>query len=264
MATRRPRRRDEEPGRRGRLHRDRLGTGRLTPTLGGRRSPRCTPSSTPTTPPRRARSSATCLDHTVVDDGDGWLIFKLPPAELGVHPTEVARRPATDTMRLSLMCDDVEATSRGARCTRGSSSSLRSSDKGYGIVTTLRVARRRHARALPAAAHDRPRPRGLSRAAPTPATSLAAALVVAASRRAPPPGAARAADREPPPPLRVIVEPAAGYGFVSRRHRRRAPLGARGDVRARRPDDRGGPRGRASAATSPSRSSSTRTTTRAR
>jgi hypothetical protein len=40
-----------------------------------------------------------------VDAGDGWLIFALPPAELGVHPSEGATHH-----ELSLLCDDVEAT----------------------------------------------------------------------------------------------------------------------------------------------------------
>jgi hypothetical protein len=40
-----------------------------------------------------------------VDAGGGWLIFALPPAELGVHPTEGEPRH-----ELSLMCDDVAAT----------------------------------------------------------------------------------------------------------------------------------------------------------
>jgi predicted enzyme related to lactoylglutathione lyase len=35
----------------------------------------------------------------------GWLIFALPPTELGVHPTEA--EPAAE---LHLMCDDIEAT----------------------------------------------------------------------------------------------------------------------------------------------------------
>jgi hypothetical protein len=42
------------------------------------------------------------LDH--VDAGDGWLIFALPPAEVGVHPSDSARH------ELSLMCDDINAT----------------------------------------------------------------------------------------------------------------------------------------------------------
>jgi hypothetical protein len=39
-----------------------------------------------------------------VDAHDGWLIFALPPAELGVHPADA---PAH---QLSFMCDDIEAT----------------------------------------------------------------------------------------------------------------------------------------------------------
>ena len=40
-----------------------------------------------------------------VDAGGGWLIFQLPPAELGVHPADGA--PASE---LYLMCDDLDAT----------------------------------------------------------------------------------------------------------------------------------------------------------
>ena len=39
-----------------------------------------------------------------VDVHDGWLIFKLPPAELGVHPSDDTHH------ELSLMCDDLDAT----------------------------------------------------------------------------------------------------------------------------------------------------------
>ncbi len=38
-----------------------------------------------------------------VDAGKGWLIFRLPPAELAVHPGE------NDVHELYLMTDDVEA-----------------------------------------------------------------------------------------------------------------------------------------------------------
>ena len=43
-----------------------------------------------------------------VDAGHGWLIFKLPPAEVGVHPTE-----GEPGQELYLMCDDLEATLAG-------------------------------------------------------------------------------------------------------------------------------------------------------
>jgi hypothetical protein len=39
-----------------------------------------------------------------VDAGGGWLIFALPPAELGIHPSDQA------VHQFSLMCDDIETT----------------------------------------------------------------------------------------------------------------------------------------------------------
>jgi hypothetical protein len=39
-----------------------------------------------------------------VEDSPGWLIFKLPPSELGVHPSDGAKH------ELSLVCDDIAAT----------------------------------------------------------------------------------------------------------------------------------------------------------
>lgn len=39
-----------------------------------------------------------------VDSGDGWLIFKSPPAEIAIHPDE-----HNDRHQLYLMCDDVQA-----------------------------------------------------------------------------------------------------------------------------------------------------------
>jgi catechol 2,3-dioxygenase-like lactoylglutathione lyase family enzyme len=40
-----------------------------------------------------------------VEDHPGWLIFRLPPAELGVHPSDGAT-----THQICLMCDDLEQT----------------------------------------------------------------------------------------------------------------------------------------------------------
>jgi len=39
-----------------------------------------------------------------IDAGQGWLIFRLPPAELGVHPGE---QPGH---QISVMCDDLTST----------------------------------------------------------------------------------------------------------------------------------------------------------
>ncbi len=40
-----------------------------------------------------------------VDAGDGWLIFALPPAELGVHPAD-----GDSSVELYLLCDAIETT----------------------------------------------------------------------------------------------------------------------------------------------------------
>ncbi len=65
-----------------------------------------------------------------VDDGDGWLIFALPPAELGVHPGE---NPAHE---VSLMCDDIEATVAELRG-KGVEVKGDPHDAGWGVVVTL-------------------------------------------------------------------------------------------------------------------------------
>jgi len=40
-----------------------------------------------------------------VDAGGGWLIFKLPPAEIAVHPTD-----GLGKQEFYFMCDDIEKT----------------------------------------------------------------------------------------------------------------------------------------------------------
>ena len=66
-----------------------------------------------------------------VDAGDGWLIFALPPAELGVHPSE------GETMhQLSLLCDDIAATADELRA-KGVEVRGEPEDKGFGVGVTL-------------------------------------------------------------------------------------------------------------------------------
>lgn len=50
-----------------------------------------------------------------VDAGDGWLIFALPPAELGVHPAEGPTPEADVHHQFSLICDDLAATAAELR-----------------------------------------------------------------------------------------------------------------------------------------------------
>jgi hypothetical protein len=77
------------------------------------------------------------LDLPNVDVHDGWLIFKLPPAELGVHPTgdEGAQ---SGTHELFLMCDDIEATVAELQ-SKGVQFNGPIEDEGFGLLTSMRV-----------------------------------------------------------------------------------------------------------------------------
>ena len=66
-----------------------------------------------------------------VDAHDGWLIFALPPAELGVHPAKPGH-----AREFSLMCEDVEATIADLRA-KGIEFAGEPEDVGYGIAVTM-------------------------------------------------------------------------------------------------------------------------------
>jgi hypothetical protein len=66
-----------------------------------------------------------------VDAGEGWLIFALPPAEVGVHPSEGETRH-----ELCLMCDDVGATVAELR-ERGMEVRGEPEDLGFGVGTRI-------------------------------------------------------------------------------------------------------------------------------
>ncbi|MGH2685219.1 MAG: VOC family protein [Actinomycetota bacterium] len=71
-----------------------------------------------------------------IDGGGGWLIFRLPPAELGVHPTEGDTAGMGPHHELTLMCDDLEATIGELRG-RGVTVEGEPDDQGFGIVVRL-------------------------------------------------------------------------------------------------------------------------------
>ena len=73
-------------------------------------------------------------DH--VDDGDGWLIFALPPAELGIHPSEGPTFESGVRHQLTLMCDDIAATIEELR-EKGVEVRGEPENEGFGITTTL-------------------------------------------------------------------------------------------------------------------------------
>ncbi|MET0903805.1 MAG: VOC family protein [Acidimicrobiales bacterium] len=67
-----------------------------------------------------------------VDAGDGWLIMKLPPAEVGVHPTA----PGETHHELSFLCDDIGATMAELRA-KGLEFDREPEDRRYGLVSFL-------------------------------------------------------------------------------------------------------------------------------
>jgi predicted enzyme related to lactoylglutathione lyase len=71
-----------------------------------------------------------------VDAGGGWLIFGLPPAEVGVHPTDGADDESAGRHQLSLMCDDINKTIKELRA-KGVQVMGEPEDHGYGITVML-------------------------------------------------------------------------------------------------------------------------------
>jgi len=77
------------------------------------------------------------LGFSNVDAGGGWLIFALPPAELGIHPVE---RPEHESGRqeLYLMCHDIGATVSELEA-QGVEFTAPVSDEGFGLLTRFKV-----------------------------------------------------------------------------------------------------------------------------
>lgn len=71
------------------------------------------------------------LGWDYVEDTPGWLIFKLPPSEIGVHPSDGAT-----THQICLMCDDLDATMAGLRA-KGIEFRGEPQTESFGITTTM-------------------------------------------------------------------------------------------------------------------------------
>jgi catechol 2,3-dioxygenase-like lactoylglutathione lyase family enzyme len=72
------------------------------------------------------------LGFESVDAGHGWLIFAMPPAELGIHPAE-----GEQFHELYFMCDDVKKTileleQKGVTCAP-------ITEAGFGLVTSFEI-----------------------------------------------------------------------------------------------------------------------------
>jgi hypothetical protein len=71
-----------------------------------------------------------------VDAGEGWLIFKLPPSEMGVHPTEGPTFDSGVRHQITFMCDDIRATA-AELAARGITVKGEPKDEGWGITVML-------------------------------------------------------------------------------------------------------------------------------
>jgi hypothetical protein len=67
-----------------------------------------------------------------VDAHDGWLIFRLPPSEVGVHPADAPSH------ELSLMCDDLAATMEELRA-KGIEFVGEPEPAGFGVTVMMKL-----------------------------------------------------------------------------------------------------------------------------
>ena len=85
---------------------------------------------------RNAEALRTFLRDTLafpsIDAGEGWLLFGLPPAELGIHPADEVNHH-----ELWLMCDDLRETVRQLKAKGVDCSSINKED--YGLSATIKL-----------------------------------------------------------------------------------------------------------------------------
>lgn len=74
------------------------------------------------------------------DIGDGWLIFNLPEADMGVHPADETRKEGapSGTHDISFYCDNIKETVSELK-KKGVEFKGEIEDQGYGFVTYFKV-----------------------------------------------------------------------------------------------------------------------------
>jgi catechol 2,3-dioxygenase-like lactoylglutathione lyase family enzyme len=73
------------------------------------------------------------LGLTSIDAGSGWLIFKLPPAEIAVHPTE-----GQGKHEFYFLCDDIEKT-LSELTAKGVMISHPVSEQSWGLLASIKL-----------------------------------------------------------------------------------------------------------------------------
>ena len=74
------------------------------------------------------------------DIGEGWLIFDIPEADMGVHPSDKTGKEGapSGTHDISFYCDNIEETVKELK-SKGVEFKGEIEDHGYGFVTFFKV-----------------------------------------------------------------------------------------------------------------------------
>ena len=78
------------------------------------------------------------LGMRATDVGGGWLIFDVPEADLGCHPSDSDDSKPSGTADISFYCDDIHRTVADLRA-KGVEFAGDVEDQGYGLVTHMKV-----------------------------------------------------------------------------------------------------------------------------
>jgi catechol 2,3-dioxygenase-like lactoylglutathione lyase family enzyme len=79
------------------------------------------------------------LGFPFTDVGEGWLIFDVPAADLGVHPADESQPHArAGTHAISFFCDQIEQTVADLKA-KGVEFTAPVEDQGYGLVTYFKM-----------------------------------------------------------------------------------------------------------------------------
>ncbi len=78
------------------------------------------------------------LGLKATDIGHGWLIFELPEADMGCHPSDDSRDAKSGTADISFYCDDIGQTVKELK-DKGVEFAGEIEDHGYGLVTHFQV-----------------------------------------------------------------------------------------------------------------------------
>lgn len=78
------------------------------------------------------------LGFKATDIGEGWLIFNLKEADMGVHPADKKNGAPSGLHDISFYCDDIEQTVKELKA-KGVKFKGKIEDHGYGLVTYFKM-----------------------------------------------------------------------------------------------------------------------------